>query len=409
MPKLGLTMTEGVLAEWKVAPGDSVAAGDTIFVVETDKISNEIEAAEAGVIEAVSVAEGETVGVGRPVATMLVEGVEEPSPQGEQPALSPLQAAQFADPSPAHEVAAPLSEEERSASRHRATPLARRVAQAEGIDLGDVAGTGPRGRITADDVLAAGQGPAVPPRDALPQRDAAVSGKMIPLNSFQKVTARRLMEAKREIPHFYVFAEADVTALLELREQLNAMPAFPRLSISHFILTAMGRALAGRPPLNRVWTEHGLVELPQADVGLAVEGPKGLVAPVLRDLARRTLDEVAIEAARIVDQVRAGRVAMKDLQGGATTLSNVGMFGATGLVPIINPGQSSILGVGRSQGVFRPDAQGAPQLCRVLALTLSCDHRVVDGAEAARFLQTIQNGLEAPAALLRRLPEDSAP
>jgi pyruvate dehydrogenase E2 component (dihydrolipoamide acetyltransferase) len=409
MPKLGLTMTEGMLIEWKVAPGDRVAPGDVLFVVETDKISNEIEAADAGTVEALHVAESETVAVGTPVATLVVEGPElariavQTAPLAAQPAevLGATASAPTPGPAPSDRTGPEPVE-----VRYYATPLARRVARQAGLDLGEITGTGPRGRITSDDVTAAQRAPSAPPSMAPEPPTADEPSELVALNSVQKVTARRLSEAKRNIPHFYVFAEADVTALLELREQLNSDAAHQRISVSHFILAAMSRALVAMPTLNRVWSDAGLVQLRQADVGLAVEGPKGLLAPVLRNLGRSTVDEVAAAATQAVGRVRGGQVSSADLQGGATALSNVGMFGATGLVPIINPGQSSILGVGRNQGVFRPDAHGQPQLRQVLNLALSCDHRVVDGAEAARFLQIIQNGLEAPAALLRRVPED---
>lgn len=374
MPKLGLTMTEGVLASWNVAVGDIVGVGDVIFVVETDKISNEIEAAEAGVIAELHAQPGDVVPVGGVVAMLRRES------SGGEAGL----------PSTPVSVAEPR--------RRIATPLARRMAARSGLDIDTVAGSGPRGRITADDVTAAAVLVPVPPAESV----AAPRGVVQPLAQYQRVVARRLTEAKRDIPHFYVFADADVTELLKLRAGLNADPACLKLTINHFIITAVARALAALPAFNRVWSDEGLVERAQIDVGVAIEGPKGLVAPVLRDLGSCGLEEVASAAARLVDRARTGKLAQVDLDGGATAVSNVGMFGATGLLPIVNPGQSSILGVGRSQPTFRPDAHDQPVLRQIINLSLSCDHRVIDGALAARFLQAVQAGLEAPWALLRR-------
>lgn len=385
MPKLGLTMTEGVLAEWKVAPGDAVRPGDVLFIVETDKISTEIEAAEAGVIEALHAKDGDLLNVGDVVGSWITEA----APPAE-PAVSP----------------APVAE---PTGRIIATPLARRIAVEAGLRIETVSGSGPRGRIMADDVTAALQAKPAPPEarpeaspEAPPETMASAHGERLPLGQFQKVTARRLTEAKRDIPHFYVFAEADVTELLAARISLNADASMGKLTVNHFIITAVARALTTMPEVNRVWADDALLALNRVDVGMAVEGPKGLVAPVLRDLGDCGVDDVAQAATALVDKARAGRLSPDALQGGATSVSNVGMFGVTGLVPIINPGQSTILGVGRNQPVFRPDEQGRPVLRQVLSLTLSCDHRVIDGALAARFLQTIQHGLEAPLSLLRR-------
>lgn len=406
MPKLGLTMTEGMLVEWKVAPGDPVAKGDVLFIVETDKISNEIEASEAGVIEALHAVTGDTVAVGTLVATLVTEGAGGDNVPAARQAEPP--AATLAEAPPVARDAFPAIGGDEP--RPIATPLARRLAFQAGLDIGHIKGSGPRGRITADDVGAA--------RDALVKPETVearlapelpapphAASRLLPISRHQQATARLLTQSKREIPHFYVFAEADVTALLAAREQLNGDPAFPKITVNHFIVAALARALARMPELNRVWSDEGLVEYLTIDIGLAVEGPKGLVAPVLRDLGGASLDGVARAAGALVERARSGRLAPDDLRGGATAVSNVGMFGATGLIPIINPGQSSILGVGRNQGVFRPDARGRPRLRQVLALTLSCDHRVVDGALAARFLQSVQHGLEAPLALLRQVSQ----
>ncbi|MBU6268531.1 MAG: 2-oxo acid dehydrogenase subunit E2 [Sphingomonadales bacterium] len=360
MPKLGLTMTEGVLAEWRVASGDPVTPGQVLFVVETDKIANEIEAQVPGTVAELLAVAGTTLPVGAPVAVLLADG---------ETALAPAPAPQ----------------------RRIATPLARRMARQSGQDLAAIAGSGPGGRIMARDLADV---PAAPPAPE-------PAPHVIQPDSFRRTTARRLSEAKRDIPHFYVFAAADVTDLLALRAQLNTGSG-PRLSVTHFLLAAAARTLAAMPAMNRVWAADAIHQLALVDVGLAVESPKGLVAPVLRNLATQTLDEVAAATDSLIATARAGKVTGADLSGGALSISNVGMFGVSALVPIINPGQSGILGVGAAQPRFLPDDQGRPALRQVLELALSCDHRVIDGALAARFLAALARALESPATLLRR-------
>ena len=437
MPKLGLTMEEGQLVEWRVAPGDRVGVGDILFVVETDKIESEIEASEAGVVESLLAEQGAVVAVGAAVATLEVEDAEVDAatadasrPAGPGPAAESAQAGRAAD-GPSARVPAPAEPApDRSGARIVATPRARRLARDAGLDLAGLRGSGPRGRIVARDVSAAAAagGPARAPEAAEPKPSAAPApapapedsaraadappsdsdtrGTHRPLTRLQRLTAQRLAESKREIPHFYIFAEADVTALLALRAERNAAGesdaagALPKLSVNHFLVAAMARALAQLPAFNAVWDDGRALDLAQVDVGIAVETDRGLVAPVLRDLAESGAHAIARAAGDLVERARARKLMPNELRGGATTVSNVGMFGATGLLPIVNPGQSSILGVGRNRAVFRPDARGQPELRQVLDLALSCDHRVIDGALAARFLQRVQAGLEDPNSLL---------
>lgn len=402
MPKLGLTMTEGTLAEWKVAPGDVVATGDLIFVVETDKISNEIAAPCDGVVAALHAAAGDVLPVGAILASLHVaDQVVRP---GASSPDEPHRSAPDAGPDRGESWPCPAG------ARVRATPLARRMASSAGIDLAQVSGSGPRGRIVAADLAAvlATTGQADPVAGAAAAAPSS-AGTLRELSAHQRVAVRRLTEAKREIPHFYVFAEADVTALLSLREQLNAEQGRVKLTLNHFLIAAVARALATAPQMNCVWAEAGVRELAAIEIGVAVEGPKGLVAPVLRDLADLALDEIAAAATALVERARAGRLVQEDFAGGAVTISNVGMFGATALVPIINPGQSSIVGVGANVPVFRPDDDGRPVLRQILNLALSCDHRVIDGALAARFLHSVRRRLETAAGLLRRPQREPTP
>ncbi|MBX6745380.1 MAG: 2-oxo acid dehydrogenase subunit E2 [Acetobacteraceae bacterium] len=376
MPKLGLTMTEGMLAEWRVQPGARVEAGDVLFVVETEKIATDIEAPGPGEIRELLVPAGSTVPVGAPVARWT----------GAAPAAAETPAEASAPPAPPAVA---------SGRRIIATPLARRLARERGVALTELTGSGPRGRIKARDVPAAAR-PAPP----VPPPATAAEGEFIPLDRVRAAAARRLTQAKQEIPHFHLGATAEISRLLALREEWRDLPGAPRLTVTHAVLAAIGRALVAMPELNRVWAGEGWRRLPSPDVGLAVDTPRGLFAPVLRDAGRLPLDVLARRADDLVQRARDGRLSPDELQGGSITLSNVGMHGARFLVPIVNPGQSMILGLGAAESVFRPDAEGAPALRREMTLVLAADHRVLDGAAAAAFLARIIAFLEKPLALL---------
>jgi pyruvate dehydrogenase E2 component (dihydrolipoamide acetyltransferase) len=393
MPKLGLTMQEGVLSSWLVKPGSIVKAGDVIFVVETDKIANEVEASEDGVIGEIAVAEGETVSVGTVLATWAGGAGALSSTQPEAlPTITPESSERLTSLQPQHP----------SGARLIATPLARRLARQAGLDLHAVTGSGSRGRIMAADVLGARVPTAVTRAAETVSTEMPVAAPVVrPVSQFRKVTAERLTLSKQTIPHFYVMAEADITSLDRLRGELNAMDGAQRISVNHFIVHAVGRALVSMPDCNAVWVDDGIQSLAQPDVGIAVEVAAGVLAPVLRNAGGMTLDGMVAAATRLVAAARDGKLKSGELSGGAVTVSNVGMYGASYLVPIINPGQTMILGVGAAKQAFRPDKDGNPALRNELGLVLSCDHRVIDGVAAAKFLTKIKHYLESPLALLR--------
>jgi pyruvate dehydrogenase E2 component (dihydrolipoamide acetyltransferase) len=390
MPKLGLTMTEGLLASWRVQPGDEVNAGDVLFVVETEKIATEVEAQGSGRIETIEITEGSTAPVGAVVATW--SGAETAS-NGE--ASTPSDPARSNSPEPG--------------ARIIATPLARKLARNAGIELSALNGSGPRGRIKARDVeaaVASSSGAASSTRpETTPARrqDEAERASVAkrPATAIEKVVARRLTLAKQTIPHFYVQAEADVTRLLALREELNTAGDAPRISLTHFVVAALARALAKSPEMNVLWADDNIVQLDGADIGIAVDTDRGLLVPVLRNAHALALDTVASASATLFARAREGRLDAADLEGGAISVSNVGMFGASYLTPIINPGQSAILGVAAIRPAFRPDAAGQPILRQEMGLVLSCDHRVLDGVKAARFLDRVTTLLQQPLSLLR--------
>ncbi|HYH23221.1 MAG TPA: dihydrolipoamide acetyltransferase family protein [Azospirillum sp.] len=378
MPKLGLTMTEGVLAEWRVQPGQPFKTGDVLVVVETDKIASEVEADSDGVLIDTVVPAGETVAVGTTIARWSANG-EDAAPRPSAP---------------------PAVQE---GERIRSTPLARRRARELGIDVAHVTGTGPHGRIKVADVEAAAQAAPAAFSPAPPASAPVAVGARAKPGTMQAAMARRLTAAKRDVPHFYLAAEAEVSELLALRERLNADAgaSAPRVSVTHMVLAAVARALAATPEMDRVWDEGEIVTLGRGDVGMAVDTPRGLVAPVLRGAARLSLDQLAAAAGALTGRARDGRLGEEDFQGGAVSVSNAGMHNVTYMTSIIAPGQSSILGVGSVRSVFRPDAAGAPALKRELGLVLSADHRLFDGVTALSFLNRIIGCLEQPLRLLR--------
>lgn len=398
MPKLGLTMTEGLLVEWLVGPGSRVKPGDPLFVVENDKVASEITAEGAGEIHEILVEQGETIPVGTVVARWTGPG------QGGSQSEGSKTASDSVRPSPAAESAAgPAASFPPSGPRVIASPMARRLAREQGVDLTQIRGSGPGGRIKAADVRAmqARATPSEPATDSLKDRTPEGNEQQWPASSLIQAMARRMVEAKQRVPHFYLTAEAEVSELLSLRRRLNEEPGYPRLTVNHFILAAVAHALTRVPKQNRIWREGEIVEFGAVDLGMAVSTEKGLLAPVLRDLGRRSLDEIALLAAAMTGKARAGKVAADDMTGGAMTVSNAGMYGVTYMTPIINPPQSAILGVGKVRGVFRPDADGKPVLKQEMGLVLACDHRLHDGAGAARFLNQVIALLQNPQAVLR--------
>lgn len=417
MPKLGLTMTEGLLLEWRVAAGEAFQTGDVVFTVETDKVANEIEADRNGVLAEVLVAEGETVAVGTPVARLEGAGARPAAETASAAPARPGTGGAGRDDTRAGmgggtggdgatvptRRAGTARANEPGGGRIVATPLARRLASTSGVDLAAVTGSGPRGRIKAADVEAAAAqrgAPQAAPAGASAGTAGAAPREVVP-DAVRLATARRVSAAKRDIPDFSVSHTADVGPLFALRETLNADEARPRVSATHMLIRALGVALAEMPQMNRIWSGDKILAFDTADVGMVAETPAGLRVPVVRDAGRASLDEIAASARQLAERARTGTLAPEDVGGGVISVSNVGMFGVSAMTPIINPPHAMILGVGADRPAFRPDGEGRPIAVRELALTLVCDHRIIDGADAARFLARIVAVLETPVSLLR--------
>lgn len=405
MPKLGLTMTEGTLASWEVKAGSRVSAGDLVFVVETDKIATDINAPGDGEVLEILVEQGETVPVGTPVARWTGEGslvdITEAADVETSPAASAPEPTPKPQPQHAPVTSVPLAPS--GQTRIVASPYARRLARQQGLDLGTVKGSGPGGRIKAADVRA-----VMLSSDALSEPDhQSVMEAPRKASSIQQAMARRMVAAKRDVPHFYLSTEVEVSRLVSLRRELNSTGLHRGLTLNDCILASVVRALEAIPSANRIWLENDLHDLSSIDVGLAVSTDQGLFAPVVKALDGLGLDAIARAGRTIVSRARAQKLVASDLVGGAITISNAGMYNVTHMTPIINPPQSAILGVGSIRDVFRPNDAGNPVLRREMGLTLACDHRVHDGVSGLALLNRIVSNLQAPLSLLRPLTQEA--
>lgn len=390
MPKLGLTMAEGVMTEWLLAPGTAFKAGDSIFIIESEKAAVEVPADADGVLLEITAQPGETVPVGTPIGWWDDTRAGDGSPAASPPAPS---AAPTIDTSPAPAPA--TAPEAATGERVIATPLARRLAQQRGVDLRSLRGSGPRGRIRADDVPMAASVPTTTATMA-----SAPEGSLRKPTAIESTIAQRLVAAKQQIPHFYLSSEVEVSALLSLRGEINVAQSAVRLTLNDFLVAAVGRALTDLPQSNRVWTDDGLLSLTSTDVGMAVNTERGLMVAVVRNAGCLPVSEVSRCAKALIERARTGRLGSAEMAGGAITVSNAGMHDVTAMSSIINPGQAMILGVGSVRELFRPDAAGAPALRREITLVLSADHRVLDGVSAAEFLKRIRAHLARPLGLL---------
>ena len=385
MPKLGLTMTEGVLLEWHVGAGDEFRAGDMLFVVETEKVANEVQADIDGIIDELLVEEGDIVPVGMPLATLKGGRVSELPEKVVTTAEAAVSAVAI---EPRQFV------KDSDSSRIVSTPLARKRARELGVDLSRVAGSGPGGRIKVNDLDHLGDSVA----QEMPrlQSEHGLQAQEISPSAARLATARRVSAAKTNVPHFYITQDVEVSALQVFRATINKRSPEIRISVTHLLIKALGVAMAELPTTNRIWVDDKILAFNQVDIGMVTETADGLRVPIIRDAGRRTLEEVAIEARTLASRAQDGSLTQKEVGGGSVSISNVGMFGASSLIPIINPPQAMILGVGSEQALFRPDEAGHPVLHKEICLTLACDHRVHDGADAARLLARLARILKNP-------------
>ncbi len=428
MPALSPTMEEGSLAKWHVKEGDSVRAGDVIAEIETDKATMEVEAVDEGTVDRLLVPEGqEGVKVNAVIAVLRQEGEAPGAAAAPQSAEQAPPATAVADAAPARKVEPesppPAAREKNGASRVFASPLARRLAREAGIDLAGVKGSGPHGRIVKADVEGAPRGrgapePAAARPSEMPAAVAAMADEQIlklyrpgsydvvPHDGIRRIIARRLVEAKQTIPHFYLTVDMEIDALLALRAQINdaapkngdGSPAW-KISVNDMVIKAMALALQAVPDANVTWTESGMLKHKQADIGVAVAIPGGLITPVVRGAEQKRLSEIANEMKDYARRARERKLLPEEYQGGSTAISNLGMYGVREFAAVINPPHSSILAVG--SGEQRPVVRdGKLAVATLMTVTLSTDHRAVDGVLGAELLQAFKRLIEKPAAML---------
>ena len=421
LPRLAETVASAKLAVWLKQEGEAVAAGEPVVEVETDKTNVEIEAPASGVLSKIHVAAGtEGLETGALLAVIAADG-DGALPAGDGAARAddgavPAEAAARSGPAPAPVPAAaePDAAGSRPASAPApgpappATPLARRMAAAAGLDLGRVQGTGRGGRIGKADVeraLVAQAPPSAPPASAgteyVPERSTAgepAGAREEPLSALRRVTADRLQGAKRTIPHFYLAADCAMDAALRLRARVNAQDPGLELTLTDIIVRAAALALRRVPAANSSWAEGGVRLYDAADIAVAVDTPEGLIAPIIRQADRKGLRAISGELKALAARARAGELTPEEYTGGTFTISNLGMYGVDSLYAIVNPPQSCILGVGAARP--RPVVDGDAVAVRtVAACTLSADHRAIDGATGAALLAAFRTFIEEPALL----------
>ncbi|WP_287987874.1 pyruvate dehydrogenase complex dihydrolipoamide acetyltransferase [Acidiphilium sp.] len=421
MPALSPTMTEGTLARWLKKEGETIKAGDVIAEIETDKATMEVEAVDEGVLGKILVAAGsENVAVNAPIAILVEPGEAVPDSAPAAPAPKPAAAPEpVAAPAPAAAApAAPAAETTGHGPRVFASPLARRMAQQAGIDLATLKGSGPNGRIVKADIDAArGSAPeaAAPapkaPAAASPAQAAAAPAApitaphdAIPHSSMRKVIAKRLQAAKQTIPHFYLSMDVELDALLKLRAELNAQspkegPGAFKLSVNDLIIKAVAVALRRVPAANASFTEEAMIRYHDVDISVAVAIPDGLITPIIRKADQKGLAAISNEMKDLAARAKAGKLKPDEFQGGSFSISNLGMYGISSFSAIINPPQGGILAIGA--GEKRPVVKGEQiAIATVMTVTLSCDHRVVDGAVGAEFLAAFKSIVEQPLGLM---------
>ena len=392
LPRLGQGMEAGTIVKWLKAEGEPVKKGEPLYELDTDKVTQEVEAEAEGVLLKIAVQQGE-VPVGRTIALIGKAGEEvalSEAPAAEAPAAAPVPAAQSVPAGEPSEEPVPAQ----NGGRLKASPLARRIARERGIDLAQVHATGPEGRIVAEDVERAA---AQPLRPSTPE---LASGEIetVPLTSIRKTIARRLTAAW-QAPVFQLTVSADMTRANELVARSRELNPDVRVTVTDLLAKVCARSLILHRDVNVQFTEDALQRFPNANIGIAVAAPQGLVVPVVRAAERLSLAEVAGARAELVGRARDNKLQPGDLEGGTFTISNLGMFGIEQFVAVINPPQAAILAVGATED--RPVARDGLVVVRpMLTLTLTVDHRAVDGAAGADFLRTVKMLLEEPALVI---------
>jgi pyruvate dehydrogenase E2 component (dihydrolipoamide acetyltransferase) len=416
-------MTEGKLAKWVKKEGDKVKPGMVIAEIETDKATMEVEAVDEGTLAKILVPAGtEGVKVNTLIAVLLEEGEDaaalsksSSAPKTVTPANQPAPAAKAA---PSMAVVQPQSQpaaQGKASNRIFASPLAKRIAKEKNIDLASVKGSGPYGRIVKEDLekskpgtapagvpsaAPAARAPSAPGLDAKALADAyGIPYKLVPNNNIRKVVAKRLLEAKQTIPHFYLTIDCELDALLNVRKELNDSAQGYKISVNDFIIKATAIALVKYPAANVSWTDDNIVQYERADVSVAVATPNGLITPIIKDAANKSLKDISNEMKELAAKAKDGKLKPAEFQGGTISVSNLGMFGVKDFAAIVNPPQGAILaiGAGEQRAIIK---DGQVKAATVMSVTMSTDHRCIDGAVGAEYLQIFKKLIESPMSLI---------
>ncbi|MEM8540443.1 MAG: dihydrolipoamide acetyltransferase family protein [Pseudomonadota bacterium] len=412
MPKVDMDMTSGTIAGWHIKEGQSVEKGEPLFDIETDKATMEVESPASGALHFVSASNGDVVEIGKCVGWLFEEGEAVHNPSAELPKATAAVGIRETEPDQT-----PLESSNANSQgqitqsdvtdKVRATPLARRIAKDRGFDISTIAGTGPRGRITKSDVEnhqisndaavtypAASTGPKVS-KEQLEM--LGIAYESIPVDRMRQTIAARLTESKSTVPHFYLEADCRCDALMAFRAQLNeTLLAIdePKISINDMLVRACAQTLKAVPETNASWGGDEIIRYMDANVSVAVSIEGGLITPVVRQAQNKSLRRISEEVTDLVDRAKAGKLKPHEYQAGSFSISNLGMFGVKAFSAIVNPPESMILAVGRAERRFVEDENGNPVAATMMSVTLSCDHRVVDGALGARWLSEFRRFVE---------------
>lgn len=428
MPEVMTGATEAAVQTWLVAPGATVALRQPLAEIETEKAVVELTAETAGSVGRLLVSEGDSISVGEPILVMLAEGESSDAVAPALAAASAASSAQVASAAPEPETApepeivsvpkrpglasdaaliespgAPIAGE----NRLFASPLVRRLAAERGVELAEVSGSGPHGRVVRRDLerhVVSKYTPVIDKQPAARVVEAPTAGEPagfedVPIDRMRKTIARRLTESKATVPHFYLVADCRVDALLELRRSVNES-ASRKISVNDFVLKAVAGALADVPAANAIWNGDSIRRFAAADIAVAIATDGGLTTPVLRSVERMPLSEISGTVAELVVRAREGRLKQHELEGGSFSVSNLGMYGTSQFSAILNPPQSGILAVGAARAIPVADANGDLSAAQVITVTLSADHRVLDGAVAAKWLAAFQRRMENPLSII---------
>ena len=412
MPKLADTMTEGTLVKWRKKVGDKVSVGDVVADVETDKATMEMESFDDGTLHEFLVKEGQKVAIGAKLAVLLSKGEQPPAP-GSVPPPAEAKAGAAAASAPAAPAVAAVAASVQAAGgsarsaggRVKSSPLARKIAAERGLDIAQLAGTGPGGRIVAKDVQSAQARPAAAASGAAPiaYATAGEGDEVIALSGMRRIIAERLLASKTQIPHFYLHLEVDAGPLMKMRAQLNAggeAAGATKLTVNDFILKAVVAAAVKVPAVNASFAGDSVIQFSSVNLSVAVAVDDGLVTPVVRNANKKSLKEISDAVKDLASRARGKKLKPDEYQGGTITVSNLGAFGVEFFDAIINPPQAAIVSVG---AIVKKPVVGPGDTIVVgqrLAIGLSADHRVVDGAVAASYLAEIKRLVESPALLL---------